>query len=140
MKKLLIICLLFLIGCQEQQVTAKTENKIKTSTHVRVHEIVMYPDDTTCNYWYIFFKDGKFIYVKSLIPVDDFSTIFFSSSQKIPTVLEFAEDFIRETDAEHDAWGFRQNDSIYGDNTKPNQLLISNFLGSDSVFFEYGID
>lgn len=96
-----ILSLLLMFGCQK-------ESELKTASNVRVHEITTQSlDSSSTTYWYVFFKNGKFIYTKSQTPIEDFSATFFLSSKKIPEELKFAEEFVRMTFTDsNDTWGF----------------------------------
>jgi hypothetical protein len=106
----LLAVFMFLIGCQK-------ETELKTSQNVKIHEIVV-TQDSSIVYWYVFFKDGKFIYTNSSYQMSDFSSTFFLSSKEIPEELKFSEEFIRNTAIDSvDNWGvevveLQEDDSI----------------------------
>jgi hypothetical protein len=132
---------MFLIGCQK-------ETELKTESNVKIHEIeVAGVGESTIVYWYIFFKNEKFIYTKSPIPMNDFSSTFFMSSKQIPKELKFSEDLIRGNGTDTvDMWGVEvvelQEDSTTTDSTIVSDSVVVNSMGVDSLFldtFDYEI-
>lgn len=134
MKKLLLVVFLFLIGCQK-------ETELKTESNVKIHEIFIFNDSSSSVFWYIFFKDGKFIYTKSRIQMSDFSSTFFLSSKEIPKELKFSEDYIRESASDSvDGWGVEvvelqesPTDSVAAPDSVVTDSVIADSVGVDSL-------
>lgn len=123
---------MFVIGCQK-------EPEFKTESNVRIHEIEV-SSDSSVVYWYIFFKDGKFIYTNSPYKMSDFSGTFFLSSKEIPNELKFSEEFIRKTETDSvDNWGIEvlelQEDSSNINSSGDSVLdeVLKNVLIYDSI-------
>lgn len=136
MKHLLTIALvtIFLLGCSKDE-----ETGIKTASHVRIHEITTQSSGSSVTFWYIFYKDGKFIYTKSATPLDEFAGVFFTSSKKVPNDLKFTEEYIKSTS--WDTWGLRQIDTtlVIQDTLVDSVSMVDSvqkvdpFLSGDSV-------
>ncbi len=123
-----VFLLAILFGCQK-------ESELKTASNVRVHEITTISlDSADTTYWYVFFKNGKFIHTKRQTRIDDFSSTFFLSSKKIPEEIKFAEEFVRSTLVDSgDTWGFTDFDVVELQDADSNIQPDSNIVDTSSI-------